>query len=213
MYLNDGGASWTRQSGWFGTGNHCEWEGVGCLPSTNSVTDLSLEANQVSGPFPTDLSNLSGLASIGIGANALTGTIPDALCDRSTASPDELFIEGDATNCPNDFDTSIGQYLTGCCDTVEIDIDIYLSKFTTAVLGDSNCASFIGSESSVCEYMSDRADHDIFDNGFPTNFAGDVWNYLKVSRYQSAIYNYRYITSPLDNYYIGNFWLYYFAHY
>ncbi len=83
----------------------------------------------------------------------MTGTSPDALCAMSIANPVELFIEGDSIICPNDFDTGARKYLAGCCDTVEIEVDSYLSKFTTAVLGDSNCDRLIGTEINVCDYM------------------------------------------------------------
>ena len=179
MYLNDGGASWTTQSGWQESGDHCEWEGVMCSAALE-VEALTLDANALIGPYPTDLGNLNKLANLYTASNALTGTIPDDVCTKSTS--DELFISADAMNCPNDFDTSIGQYLAGCCDSVLVNVDIYLSTFASTVLRDSNCANLAGTESSVCDYMSNKVNHDIFTSGYPTDFAGDVWSWLKVRR-------------------------------
>ena len=179
MYLNDGGSSWTRQTGWLGSSNHCNWEGVDCSPNF-SVTDMSLDNNQLSGSFPTDLMSLGSLSSLSTAANSLSGTIPSDVCTKSTS--DSLFVYGDAFNCPNDFDSSTGQYLAGCCDSVLIDVDIYLNEFATTVLGDSNCANLAGTESTVCDYMSNKANHDIFASGYPSSFGGDVWAWLKVRR-------------------------------
>ena len=52
-----------------------------------------------------------------------------------------------------------------------IDVDIYLNKFAAATLGDDVCGHhFDGSEANVCTFMSNKANHAIFDNGYPTDF-------------------------------------------
>ena len=48
MYLNDGGASWTRSLGWLGTGDHCSWEGITCSASLQ-VEALAVQENALSG--------------------------------------------------------------------------------------------------------------------------------------------------------------------
>ena len=143
------------------------------------IEQLALQNNQMSGPFPTDLINFGNLTTFSTAGNSLVGTIPDDVCTKSLA--DELFVTGDSTNCPNDFDASVGVYLEGCCDSILIDVDLYLTEFATAILGDSDCANLVGTESNVCSYMTNKANHDIFTNGYPVDFAGDVWSWLKVS--------------------------------
>ena len=177
MYLNHGGSTWSSNTGWLGSSSHCDWYGVTCT-ATLEVEALALDNNALSGSFPTDLSGLGSLTSLSTAANSLSGTIPSDVCASSTSG--SLFIFGDAFNCPNDFDSTTGQYLAGCCDSVLIDVDIYLSAFTTEVLGNSDCAALAGTESSVCSYMSNKANHDIFASGYPTSFGGDVWAWLKV---------------------------------
>ena len=140
---------------------------------------LTFNQSQITGPFPTDLIVLSDLQSLNLSANSLVGVFSDELCDRST-SPNIIFINGDGGNCPNDFDSTTGEYLDGCCDNILIDVDIYLNKFATAVLGDANCNNLGGSEANVCNYMSNKANHAIFANGYPEDFPG-IWDWLKVS--------------------------------
>ena len=177
MYLNSGGSTWTNNAGWYGNTNHCTWTGVTCTDSYQ-VTALALDNNQLVGSFPLDLINLSYLQNVGLSSSSLTGTIPNDVCAKSTSN--NLFINGDAANCPNDFDTSTGTYLAGCCDDILYDVDIYLNEFAAAVLGDANCANLGGTETTVCHFMTNKANHDIFASGFPEDFPG-VWDWLKVS--------------------------------
>ena len=65
---------------------------------------LTLDNNQLTGPFPTDLTSLSDIQSLNLSANSLAGAIPDNLCSRSTSNV--LYINGDGGNCPNDFDST-----------------------------------------------------------------------------------------------------------
>ena len=173
MYLNNGGSYWN------GSGNHCSWDEVECN-DTFEIEALRVSSDNLSGSFPTDLSSLGQLHTLQIQGNSMTGTIPDDVCTSSIAG--SINITADAMNCPNDFDTSSGLYLAGCCDSVLVNVDIYLSTFASTVLRDSNCANLAGTESSVCDYMSNKVNHDIFTSGYPTDFAGDVWSWLKVRR-------------------------------
>ena len=86
------------------------------------MTGLTLDNNQLTGPFSTDLTSLSDIQSLNLSANLLAGAIPDDLCIRSTSNI--LYINGDEGNCSNDFDSTSGMYLSGCCDNVLIDADI-----------------------------------------------------------------------------------------
>jgi len=172
--MNNGGTGWTDNSGWLDESNHCSWYGVTCS-NWNLVNSLILNANQLSGPFPTDLHNLSRLNSLDVKSNTMTGEIPNDLCSKSS-----FLLEGDAINCPNTFNTATGEYSEGCCDVVLIDVDIYLNYFTEMTLGSDNCNSLSGVNADICDFMSDKTNHNIFEGGYPGNdFDGDVWTFLK----------------------------------
>ena len=176
MYMDNGGTGWSDNSGWLDATNHCSWYGVTCS-SWNLVRELDLEGNQLSGPFPDDLDNLSRLNTLNVKSNTMTGDIPNELCSKSSLS-----LQGDAFNCPNTFDTATGEYTTGCCDDVLIDVDIYLNYFTEMTLGNDNCNSLSGVNADICDFMSDKTNHNIFTGGaYPYDFDGDVWTFLKVS--------------------------------
>ena len=177
MYLNNNGANWSVNTGWSGSGDHCSWQGVTCN-ADKEVAQLSLIANQLSGTFPSDLNSLGSMQLLNVNSNNMAGTVPADLCERSLLT--DLHIHADSDNCPHGFDAVTGVYLEGCCDDLTIDVDVYLSEFAQAILGDATCANLAGVESSVCDYMSNKANHDIFASGYPTDFAGDVWSWLKV---------------------------------
>jgi len=61
LYKSTDGANWRRNHGW-NTNTPCKWYGVRC--SDGHVTTLSLYQNQLSGPIPTELGNLS--SSVGL---------------------------------------------------------------------------------------------------------------------------------------------------
>ena len=85
------------------------------------------------------------------------GTVPNDIC---TASIDDvLHLQGDASNCPNDFLIATGEYAAGCCDNILIDVDIYLNHFNSLILGDSDCNNLIGTESDVCNFMAKKSNH------------------------------------------------------
>ena len=175
MYLNDNGAAWSRNTDWLGTGDHCSWEGVTCS-TTNIITDLALDNNQLAGAFPTDLIHLTDLQNLNMSANSLVGIIPDDLCSKSTSN--NLYISGDGGNCPNDFDNTNGVYVAGCCDDILIDVDMYLDEFAESEFGDSTCTNVV--DPSLCQFMNNKENHSIFANGYPTDLPS-VWNWLKVS--------------------------------
>lgn len=74
LYNSTDGPNWLDNTGWNETNAPCDWYGVSCY--LGRVRDLSLSANQLSGPLP-DLSALSGLQYLYFADNQLTGTIPD----------------------------------------------------------------------------------------------------------------------------------------
>lgn len=200
MYLNDAGDNWNEKSGWMSSDDHCSWYGIACTETSN-VLEINMEGNQLIGPFPTDLSNFNNLANLNTASNVLTGSVPSDVCTRSEAG--SLFISGDSLNCPNEFNIETGEFSLGCCDTVTISPDKYLNDFSAAVLGDSNCDNMSGADIDVCNYISTSTNHDIFAQGFPYNFEGNVWHYMTERAALAKLY----LTSGGSNWNDQNDWM------
>ena len=61
----------------------CTWGGVLCNATSGRVASLGLGANSLSGTIPSELAGLSPLTALGLGANSLSGTIPSELAGLS----------------------------------------------------------------------------------------------------------------------------------
>lgn len=184
MYLNNGGEGWRYRSGWLSGDDHCNWEGIICGGEGTwrrwRVIEINLPGNQLTGDFPLGLGAITELNALNLSSNDLTGKMPNGLCAKSVSH--NLYVTGDAKNCPNPFNGQTGEYYDGCCDEILIDVDIYLQKFTQHYLGRENCGALPGTEVSVCEYMQKKDNHPIFKLGYPESFEGNVYQWLKVRR-------------------------------
>jgi len=96
----------TDYPGWLTTGDHCEWSGISCS-SDKHITSVTLQNLNLTGPYPTNLNNLSAMTGLITDGNSLTGVISNDICGMTG-----IHIEGDASNCPNAVGTE------GCCFTV-----------------------------------------------------------------------------------------------
>ncbi len=80
LYNSTNGASWTNKSNWLSADEN-SWLGVvvtGCR-----VTNLSLTNNNLSGPLPTEMGDLTQLQTLQLWSNNLTGTIPNSIGNLS----------------------------------------------------------------------------------------------------------------------------------
>ncbi len=77
LYTSTNGAFWTDNTNWATDDFPCSWYGVTCTGS--SLTDLSLGNNNLAGPLPTSLGNLTSLEYLYLRYNQLTGAIPTEL--------------------------------------------------------------------------------------------------------------------------------------
>jgi hypothetical protein len=77
LYQSTNGAGWENNAGWLGPGTPCMWHGVTCV--NGRVTILFLPYNQLNGPIPEELSNLTGLDWLNLFDNQLSGPIPKEL--------------------------------------------------------------------------------------------------------------------------------------
>ncbi len=79
LYFATHGMSWANSANWLNTAP-CTWAGVTCGGAPPShVVSLDVSDNQLVGPIPPKLGNLTNLTSLSLGDNSLLGSIPPEL--------------------------------------------------------------------------------------------------------------------------------------
>lgn len=77
LYEATNGDAWHDNEGWLSDEDHCDWFGVSCEANDPSkVTHLELPNNGLSGQFPEPLVDLTGLQTVDLADNGLTGPLP-----------------------------------------------------------------------------------------------------------------------------------------
>ena len=79
LYNATNGANWTNNTNWLSDKPLGEWHGVRTDDATGRVVLLSLYDNQMSGPIPPELGNLTDLQKLALPDNQLSGPIPSEL--------------------------------------------------------------------------------------------------------------------------------------
>lgn len=97
LYNSAGGPNWNLVGGWLTDDPISEWRGV-TAGAGGCVAQLLLPDNNLSGPLPPELGNLSGLEWLDLGNNRLTGQIPREL--GNLASLHSLRLEGNQLTGP-----------------------------------------------------------------------------------------------------------------
>ena len=82
LYDATGGHSWRIATNWLSDRPLGEWHGV-TTDDNDRVTKVDLRGNELTGPIPPELGNLSNLQSLQLGGNHLTGPIPRELGNLS----------------------------------------------------------------------------------------------------------------------------------
>ena len=85
LYNATGGPNWADSTNWLSEGPIGEWYGV-TADATGRVTHLDLNQNNLSGPIPAELGNLSNLRELVLWQNQLSGPIPSALQNLTALS-------------------------------------------------------------------------------------------------------------------------------
>ena len=78
LYWSTDGPNWRNNSGWLKSSNLEDWYGVACRDGRR-VSELDLRGNQLSGPVPAALGQLSELRGLWLVINRLAGPIPPEL--------------------------------------------------------------------------------------------------------------------------------------
>lgn len=79
LYVNTNGASWTNQTNWNGKeGTECNWHGIHCSDD-HVITAIELPSNNLKGPLPVGLGELSRLQTLNLSNNQLSGALPPTL--------------------------------------------------------------------------------------------------------------------------------------
>jgi hypothetical protein len=77
LYASTNGAQWYDKAGWTTTNTPCTWHGVTC--QAGHVSELDLRDNNLAGPLPAQLSDLTQLRVLNLKRNAVTGGAPAGL--------------------------------------------------------------------------------------------------------------------------------------
>jgi Leucine-rich repeat (LRR) protein len=77
LYHSTNGDHWKNNKGWNSTNTPCDWKGISC--NDGHVTRLELDYNQLSGPIPKSIGNLSQLKSLSLDSNKISGPIPESI--------------------------------------------------------------------------------------------------------------------------------------
>ena len=93
LYHATNGSGWTESTNWLTDEPLSEWYGV-TTNAAGSVTQLSLYRNELTGPIPVELGDLSSLTSLNLSSNGLTGPIPVELGDLSSLTSLNLSSNG-----------------------------------------------------------------------------------------------------------------------
>ncbi|NEP84829.1 MAG: hypothetical protein F6K39_46040 [Okeania sp. SIO3B3] len=72
LYNNTDGSNWITKTNWLQTDEPCDWYGVTCNQNGDSVVQLNLQSNNLSGTIPATISQLSNLIILRVPDNQIT---------------------------------------------------------------------------------------------------------------------------------------------
>ena len=82
LYETTDGDNWTSSEGWLGDGLLSDWFGIE-TDAIGRVSELALSSNGLSGSLPRELGDLQGLTKLDVGGNELWGPLPQSLTNLS----------------------------------------------------------------------------------------------------------------------------------
>ncbi len=103
LYNSTDGDNWTNNSGWLDTCDVCQWYGVHC--SNNNVYRIELPRNNLTGPIPPEIAQLSLLTRLDLLDNTITGPLPKELGNMSLLN----FLRVSRNSISGDIPPELGQ--------------------------------------------------------------------------------------------------------
>jgi Leucine-rich repeat (LRR) protein len=97
LFKSCGGAGWEQKGGWMTDAELGEWEGVE-VDAEGRVTELHLDMNNLAGPLPSEIQQLSALQTLDLRGNKLTGPIPAELGQLGALT--ELYLNANQLSGP-----------------------------------------------------------------------------------------------------------------
>jgi hypothetical protein len=97
LFKSCGGAGWKEKGGWMTDAALGGWEGV-TVDAEGRVTELRLYANNLAGPLPSEIQQLSALQALDLRRNKLTGPIPAELGQLGALTV--LYLNGNQLSAP-----------------------------------------------------------------------------------------------------------------
>ena len=82
LYETTDGDNWTSSDGWLGDGLLSDWYGIE-TDTNGRVSELVLSSNGLSGSLPRELGSLNSLTKLDVGGNELWGPLPQSLTNLS----------------------------------------------------------------------------------------------------------------------------------
>ena len=119
LYNATDGANWQTSTNWLTDRPIGEWHGV-ITDGDGRVTQLHLTGNQLSGPIPVNLGQLSALTHVYLANNALTGCVPASLRSVSNNDLGSLGLE----------DCSTGTYLDPAPEAISVGEELAFDVIT-----------------------------------------------------------------------------------
>jgi hypothetical protein len=90
LFKSTGGTDWGRKGGWMTDADLGDWDGV-TVDEEGRVTKLGLQNNNLSGPCPSEIRQLSALQELDLGRNKISGPIPAELGQLTALHQISLF--------------------------------------------------------------------------------------------------------------------------
>ena len=92
LYDSTSGPTWNYSWNWLGpVGTECSWDGVWCDAADTTVAYIFMNYNNLSGPLPPEIGNLTGLQVLDLTENFITGAIPPEIGNLNQLAVLSLF--------------------------------------------------------------------------------------------------------------------------